>query len=1280
MGWTGRGVARLAAVAALSLMAALCGEASAQEKSLKGVALVVSQSDYETLQDLANPSNDAREIQKLLTDLGFEVSAVADRDRRRLTRELDRFVEDAEEADVALIYYSGHGIEAGGANYLVPVDAADDALDAADARLVPLSTYIDALQRTVPVTIVLLDACRTNPFPAGAVLRTDDEPQGLPVTASGLGAPRSVTPMRMTSAAVEETFGIVIGYAAEPGQVALDGEPGGNSPYAEALARHLGAMSGEEFGQVLRMVAEEVYLKTGGRQRPWVNESLRRLLYFGSAAEEPGGAEGDILRERRKLLLTIARLGGQTRTQVETIARSGDVPMDTLFGLLRALGAEAPSDPAELDKLLRGRTEELRRLLAERSAMTTSDPEIARLSKLAAEAVAEGAIDTALAIHEDIKRRVVDLSASLDRAQADIEQRRREFAEAYEASARAYALAFDYQRAATDMNAAFEQVKAFDRDLAWRYRNNEALQLLDQGQIKGDNAALAQSIKVFGDALAYAPREAKPADWALTKNNIGVGLRILGERLGDVTMIETAAAMHRDALEVFRRDTSGDDWAWTQASLANALLTLSERNDDNATFQQAIDAYKQALEVRTREANPPEWARLEQNLGTALYGLARRRDDPAVTQEAIDSLRRALTIYTRETIPLEWANSSTNLAAALRLQSSLSNRPEALDEAIEIYREVLEVRTQERSPIGWANVNNNLANALMDKARLTADDGFVEEAIRIYDDALKVQTLEHTPLEWAQTRRNIGLAYEYLFDRDRKPEHIDRAIAEMRLALLGATRERGPIGWAGGLATLAAVLDKKAELTDDMALFQEARRAYLDALGALNPTDSPSQWSAARYNLALINYKIGWKTRDLAMLRDASDMLRERLAFRQRARSTTDDAQTNYNLGLAAVESAKISGDPADRRAAVAAFQLALPGYGGEKNQADRIYINGVLGDQLLELSYLEEDPDLARQAVGYLRTAADGARPDPGSVNRSNALHQLARAIMRLAELTADRAAMQDAERRFVEASELFDKAGIPDDRMIALSNAAAAALAAGDMVQAQVDDYERAVPYLQTVLDHGRETGNASGMAGALSGLGRAAESIWLRTKAPARLGEAERYYAEAATTWPADSSWNAAVDKLSLGRVLLYDDSQPTRVEQANAAYAAAASLFGDDAQPGAVALAYNGLAYSRTLLAESGGAEADFDSAVASARQALDAQTRSGATDNLPAVRDTLCRALTGLGGVRKDKGLVTEAIALCEASVAGFTESGDSAGLVEATLTLGRARETLARLD
>ena len=137
-----RGIGLKEALFALLALAIVlfAGFAQAEgDKQLRGVALVIGESDYENIPKLTNPEHDARAIEEMLDSLGFETDVSNDRDARKLKRDLEGFVEDAEGADVAVIYYSGHGIEAGGENFLVPVDADVSSLDDAGEKLVPLS-------------------------------------------------------------------------------------------------------------------------------------------------------------------------------------------------------------------------------------------------------------------------------------------------------------------------------------------------------------------------------------------------------------------------------------------------------------------------------------------------------------------------------------------------------------------------------------------------------------------------------------------------------------------------------------------------------------------------------------------------------------------------------------------------------------------------------------------------------------------------------------------------------------------------------------------------------------------------------------------------------------------------------------------------------------------------------------------------------------------------------------------------------------------------------------
>ena len=180
------------AAALVLCLCALVPALAEEPKALKGVALVIGQSDYEHVAKLPNPENDARAIEEMLDKLGFETDVATDRDARKLRRDLEGFVEDAEGADVAIIYYSGHGIEAGGENFLVPVDADLSALDDAGEKLVPLSAIVAELKAKVPVTIVLLDACRNDPFPPGTLLKLSPDDEGKPIGAGGLGETRGV--------------------------------------------------------------------------------------------------------------------------------------------------------------------------------------------------------------------------------------------------------------------------------------------------------------------------------------------------------------------------------------------------------------------------------------------------------------------------------------------------------------------------------------------------------------------------------------------------------------------------------------------------------------------------------------------------------------------------------------------------------------------------------------------------------------------------------------------------------------------------------------------------------------------------------------------------------------------------------------------------------------------------------------------------------------------------------------------------------------------------------
>ena len=526
---------------------------AAEPEALEGIALVIGNADYESLPALANPGNDARAIEAMLADLGFDTALRTDRTGKRLERDLERFLEDAEEADVALLYYAGHGVEAGGENFLVPVDAG-----AAPARgdLVSINEAIETLRRTVPVAIVLLDACRDNPFPPGALIETQDGGKA-PIAVAGLAPPaRGVMSLAGDDRPPEvENVATVLGFAAEPGAAAEDGE-GGNSPYAAALLRHVETMAGEEFGTVMRLVTEEVYLDTQGRQRPWMNASLRRLIYLGERPEAEAGDEEAVLGERRGLLLHVAALPDPERRRAERLAERGRVPVSVAFALMREIGVDPADDPATTEARLADQIARFRADREARRALENPDAEVQRLSMLADAAELEGAFTTANGFRERAKLRVASLRPSRDEQIALLTDRIREDAEVFARSAQTKELLFDYGAAAADYAEAAGMVARWDDAAALRYRLESADARLMHARTGGEVAAMLAVEEAARDGLgAPGLPDAARAEFAVLLAESAL-LRMRTMR--DVGAVEALLAEAADALEpVVGRDMSG---------------------------------------------------------------------------------------------------------------------------------------------------------------------------------------------------------------------------------------------------------------------------------------------------------------------------------------------------------------------------------------------------------------------------------------------------------------------------------------------------------------------------------------------------------------------------------------------------------------------------------------------------------------------------------------------------------------------------------------------------
>ena len=220
------------------------------------VALVVGNSTYRNVSVLANPANDAADVSQSLRRLGFEVTTVSDAGFEALRRALIDFGRSARNADMAVMFFGGHGVEISGENWLLPVDAELKTDVDVNTEAINLRSAMQAVSNAKRLGLVILDACRNNPF-AGKIRRSGP----APAIDTGL-------------APVDPGENMLVAYAARDGTVANDGA-GRNSPYTTALLRHL-ETPGLEIEFLFRNVRDDVMNATNEEQQPFVYGSLSR--------------------------------------------------------------------------------------------------------------------------------------------------------------------------------------------------------------------------------------------------------------------------------------------------------------------------------------------------------------------------------------------------------------------------------------------------------------------------------------------------------------------------------------------------------------------------------------------------------------------------------------------------------------------------------------------------------------------------------------------------------------------------------------------------------------------------------------------------------------------------------------------------------------------------------------------------------------------------------------------------------------------------------------------
>lgn len=261
------------------------------------LAFVVGNAEYDTAKDLANPVHDATAIAEALTRLGFKVTLLSNAGGDSLWSAMDAFITEAENAESAIFYYSGHAFQMSGVNYLVPVSAKLASREGVKAESWSLDRIIARLQSRNRQTLIFLDACRNDPLPSSV--------RGSGAASDGL-------------ARVQTGVGTFVAFSTGPGGISADGIEGAvNSPFTAALLGHI-ETAGISISDMMIEVRNDVENATARKQIPWDQSSLREQFYFVPPVE----SGKQVLSEADYELL--AQLSPEDRKQfMDLLAQSG---------------------------------------------------------------------------------------------------------------------------------------------------------------------------------------------------------------------------------------------------------------------------------------------------------------------------------------------------------------------------------------------------------------------------------------------------------------------------------------------------------------------------------------------------------------------------------------------------------------------------------------------------------------------------------------------------------------------------------------------------------------------------------------------------------------------------------------------------------------------------------------------------------------------------------------------------------------------------------------------
>ncbi|MCO5155613.1 MAG: caspase family protein [Aquamicrobium sp.] len=862
----------------------------------KRVALVFAAQDYETIRPLANPRNDARLIERALEKLGFEVSSESDRDLRRMRRALENFVDDAEGADVAFVYFAGHGVEIGGHNHLLPVDADATSLDRLKETSLPLEEVRAAVAAAARSVLIVLDACRNDPFGAASLA-----PDGRGAVSLAPDVEKSARPGLGRVGRAENTL---FAFSAAPGETAADGA-GENSPFAAALAGFLDT-DGLEIRSVLTLVQQQVYDETGGRQLPYVESGLPSLFFASRSGDLP---------EREALLLAMADITAGMRAEVEMIAAAGDMPLAPLYGALisadlKALSAQDRTAKLEEAAAAYGKAR------ADLRTLSASDPEVARLRSEAEAQMGLGAFDRARAILAE----AVSIDAeSADALAEKLVSRRVSEAASLKAAAGVslaqldYAAALDAYEKAAGLHLKIENEAVPDAD-----RRARTWLLADLGDLQaqlGSTTAALDAYRRMEASARLRMTQGEGGDDAI--RDLGLAMLRVSDVLrtqGDIAGAEALLDENLKMRGAQRARMEGNaDWLTSVSNITERIGDIRRQRQD---LDGALSYYDATLSFREwlvehyadRPENRDGLLSILGRIGSVRYDKADFAGAAAIWARRLDEARRFAADFPGE-VPasIRLFDALLSVGDAALAEGDGDRALAAYDEAAAgaralIARDGRQVRlhyalAQSLKGAGWAHLarrDRPAAYAAFDEARAVMD-GLTAQ------DPRNVQWR----LYRARIMSDIGTARYQAGEYDKAIAVLERSVEDLGALAAGPAADRDI-----RLALMRALLDlgRSRRLIDDNA---KARDAYAGAAGIgrqldlVNSQDSAlrANFEAALYNLGVLCEMLGGREEAAAAFSELAALVRDR-----DARQPGPD--TRRRLLDLTVKIARLSADP----------------------------------------------------------------------------------------------------------------------------------------------------------------------------------------------------------------------------------------------------------------------------------------------------------------------------------------------------------------------------------